>query len=81
MLVLSRRVGERILIGNDIELAVTAISGRRVRVGIVAPPELPIIRSELASFAAAKCKSHENKNHRCEATPVERSMAANAQAG
>lgn len=54
MLVLGRRVGERILIGNQIELVVTAISGNRVRLGVKAPREVPILRSELAFFDIAQ---------------------------
>ena len=47
MLVLSRKIGERILIGDDVEIVVTAIEGSRVRIGIVAPRSLRVVRSEL----------------------------------
>jgi carbon storage regulator len=47
MLVLSRKPGEKILIGNDITFVVLKIRGKRVRVGIDAPAELPIARQEL----------------------------------
>jgi carbon storage regulator len=47
MLVLSRKVGERIMIGDDVELTVVRLSGGQVRLGIVAPPEKRIVRSEL----------------------------------
>jgi carbon storage regulator len=47
MLVLSRKVGERILIGDDITVTIVRIAGGGVRVGIEAPPELPVIRHEL----------------------------------
>ena len=47
MLVLSRRTEERIIIGQDIEVIVLAISGNRVRLGILAPMEIPILRDEL----------------------------------
>ena len=48
MLVLSRKVGERILIGPDIAITVVRVTGGGVRLGIEAPPELPVVREELA---------------------------------
>ena len=48
MLVLSRKVGERILIGPDIAVTVVRVTGGAVRLGIEAPPELPVVREELA---------------------------------
>lgn len=47
MLVLSRRSGERIVIDDDIVLEVVSIHGNRVKLGIVAPGEVLIRRSEL----------------------------------
>jgi carbon storage regulator len=47
MLVLSRKVGERILIGENISLTVVRIAGGAVRIGVEAPPEMPVIREEL----------------------------------
>lgn len=47
MLVLSRKVGERILIGDNIAVTVVRITGGGVRIGIEAPAELPVIREEL----------------------------------
>ncbi len=57
MLVLSRKVGEKIWIGEKISITVVRISGGGVRIGIEAPPELPVVREELkkgmeGSFAA-----------------------------
>lgn len=46
MLVLSRREGESIRIGDDIRLVVVAIDGARVRLGIDAPAEVPILRDD-----------------------------------
>jgi carbon storage regulator len=48
MLVLSRKVGERIHIGNDVVLTVVAIDGHRIRLGVEAPGDVPIRREELA---------------------------------
>ncbi len=47
MLVLSRKVGERIWIGDDISVTVVRITGGGVRIGIEAPAELPVVREEL----------------------------------
>lgn len=47
MLVLSRKAGERIWIGDDISVTVVRISGGGVRIGIEAPKEMPVVREEL----------------------------------
>lgn len=47
MLILTRRPGERIHIGNGIELEIIAVKGNRVRVGIRCPREVPIHRAEV----------------------------------
>jgi len=47
MLVLSRKLGERIFIGDDIEIIVTRIEEDKVRIAISAPRDVPIVRSEL----------------------------------
>lgn len=46
MLVLSRRRGERLVIG-EVEVIIVQVSGETVRVGITAPREVPIVRGEL----------------------------------
>ena len=48
MLVLSRKVGERIQIGENITLVVSRVIGNRVTIGIEAPSDVRIVRSELA---------------------------------
>ena len=47
MLVLTRRVGERILLGEEIQVTVVSVRGEQVRLGIEAPAEVSICRSEL----------------------------------
>lgn len=47
MLVLTRRVGERLYLGEHICLTVLEITGQQVRLGITAPPEVSIQREEL----------------------------------
>ncbi len=47
MLTLTRRKGERIAIGNNVELTILDVSGGRVRLGIRAPRSLPVHRGEV----------------------------------
>jgi carbon storage regulator len=64
MLVLSRKVGERILIGENITVTVVRISATDVRLGIDAPPEATVIRSELARVAPRTDTPHESRELR-----------------
>lgn len=48
MLVLSRKSGERILIGSNIEISVVRVQGGRVEIGIKAPRSVPVHREEIA---------------------------------
>ena len=54
MLVLSRKVGERILIGDNIALTVVRIGQGGVRLGIEAPSDLQVIREELQREGKAR---------------------------
>lgn len=47
MLILTRKTGESILIGDHIEIVITSIDQNKVRVGIKSPPNIPIYREEL----------------------------------
>ena len=47
MLILSRKVGQRIQIGEHITLMVTAIGDGRCKIGVEAPANMPVIRREL----------------------------------
>jgi carbon storage regulator len=49
VLVLSRKVGERILIGDKIAVTVVKIGHGGVRIGVEAPTELAVVREELAN--------------------------------
>jgi carbon storage regulator len=48
MLVLSRKLGQRVVIAEDITITVLEVSGGRVKLGISAPAEVPVHREELA---------------------------------
>jgi carbon storage regulator len=52
MLVLSRKEGEKILIGEGIVLTINRIAGNRVAIGVQAPREVSVVRGELGSDAA-----------------------------
>lgn len=52
MLVLSRKEGERIVIGDNITLVVSKVSGNRVTIGIEAPKDVKVVRGELTDPAA-----------------------------
>jgi carbon storage regulator len=52
MLVLTRRVGEEIVIGGDIRITVSAIQGNRVRIGVHAPDSVRVDRKEVSERRA-----------------------------
>lgn len=54
MLVLTRKTGENILIGDDIEIIVTKADYGSVRLAIVAPREIPIARGERVDEVSRK---------------------------
>lgn len=47
MLILTRRVGETLNIGDDVQVTVLAIKGNQVRIGVNAPKEIPVHREEI----------------------------------
>jgi carbon storage regulator len=69
MLVLSRRPGQSILIGKDIEVVVLGSDGVQVRVGIRAPREVTVLRRELL-------KQVEEENRRASTGTLGVSMAS-----
>lgn len=47
MLILTRRIGEKILINNDIEVIVLGVKGNQVRIGVEAPKSISVHREEI----------------------------------
>jgi carbon storage regulator len=47
MLVLTRRTGQEVVIGGNIRIKVTEVSGQRVRLGITAPKDVRVDRAEV----------------------------------
>ncbi|KAA3659032.1 MAG: carbon storage regulator [Calditrichaeota bacterium] len=56
MLVLTRRLGETIVIGDDITIKIVDIHGKQIRIGIEAPKEISVYRGEIYDRIM-----HENK--------------------
>lgn len=54
MLVLSRKVGERLLIGDQVVVTVVKAGPGGVRLGVEAPATMPVVREELAEQIAAE---------------------------
>jgi len=73
MLVLSRKANERILIGDDVEIVVVEVRGKRVRLGIKAPGETRIIRAEL------KAADNDGNNDELGIQPFEKDVEENRQ--
>jgi carbon storage regulator len=54
MLVLSRKLGEKIVIGDNIVITVVKIDRNQIRIGIEAPQDVPVYREEIAPLPVEK---------------------------
>jgi carbon storage regulator len=63
MLVLSRKPGEKVVIGEGITVTVLEIVGNRVRLGIEAPGDVRILRGELACWLDPESRAATVLNH------------------
>jgi carbon storage regulator len=59
MLVLSRKLGEKIVIGDNIVVTVVKIDRNQIRIGIEAPHDIPVYREEIAPQRAFKAGATE----------------------
>jgi carbon storage regulator CsrA len=50
MLVLTRKVGEKLIINDNITVTIVEVKGNRIRIAIDAPKDVPILRGELAQW-------------------------------
>jgi carbon storage regulator len=57
MLILTRRVGETVMIGNDVTVTVLGVKGNQVRVGVNAPRDVAVHREEI--FERIKREEHD----------------------
>ena len=57
MLVLSRKLGEKIVIGDNIVITVVKIDRNQIRIGIEAPQDIPVYREEIAPDATVKAET------------------------
>lgn len=69
MLVLSRKAGEEIIIGDNVKVVVNRIAGNRVTIGIEAPDRVPIVRGELAAITREFDEAAESANLRSPLAP------------
>jgi carbon storage regulator len=60
MLILTRRVGETVVIGNDVTVTVLGVKGNQVRLGVNAPREVAVHREEI--FERIKREQAEDKS-------------------
>jgi len=63
MLVLERKLFEKILINNNIEIMITSLTNDSVRLGITAPKDVVISRAELGEFKEKRSKKNGVKNN------------------
>lgn len=47
MLILSRKIGQSLIIGDDVEIKIVSIDGDNVKIGISAPKDISVVRKEL----------------------------------
>ncbi len=82
MLVLSRKPGEKVVIGENITLTILEVVGTRVRVGIDAPADVRILRGELACWIdgseAPEKPARGAKPHRSRASVADQPLLINA---
>ncbi len=62
MLCLTRRVGESIMLGDDIEIVISGVRGNQVKIGIVAPDDVKIYREEIYNKIQDEKNGYRNFN-------------------
>ena len=62
MLVLSRQRDESIMVGDDVEITIIDVRGDKVRLGIIAPKNIPVHRREIYDAIKREKKAEQEKN-------------------
>ena len=57
MLIITRRPGEKLMVGDDVVVEVIEVSGSSVRIGIAAPKSIPVYREEIWAAVQAENKA------------------------
>ncbi|WP_185234871.1 carbon storage regulator CsrA [Teredinibacter franksiae] len=73
MLILSRRIGESIVIGEDVIVTVLKSAGNQIRLGIAAPGNVPVHREEIFDKI-----TQENAKEQLDGKPIDSNLASNA---
>jgi carbon storage regulator len=71
VLIITRRAGQKVMLGDDITIEVMEVVGNSVRLGVAAPKSLPVYREEI--WAAVKEENQAAAN--AEANPLPRTAA------
>ena len=59
MLILTRRVGERLMVGDEVTVSVLDVTGKQVKIGIDAPKAVSVHRKEIYERIKAEEREHE----------------------
>jgi len=62
MLILTRRIGESLVIGEDITITILAIKGNQIRIGIDAPKDVSVNRQEIQNKINQSAQSNQNND-------------------
>ncbi len=74
MLVLTRKINQSIMIGDEVEVTVLAISRDKIRLGITAPREVPVFRKEVYVSIKAEAAEEEAEPEPEPADPVDEAL-------
>lgn len=68
MLILTRRVGETLMVGDEVTVTVLGVKGNQVRIGVNAPKDVPVHREEI--YERIKREDHHTTNASGQTVPA-----------